>query len=138
SPVAVLFHLVRGNNRDRRWGFGGGLFASRRPCDTEFLEVLQAQGKYISRFFCGPFTSAQLCSERAEQQQTGGQIPTNIERPSERFPATDRVHGFGLVETSPECLRPAMLHQMMADVLHSARRSLEKWAGIETGVALED
>ena len=85
-----------------------------------------------------PSTSAQLCFKRAEQQQTGGQIPTNKEGPLKRIAATDRVHGFGLVETSPECLRPATLHQMMADLLHSARRSLEKWAGIETGVALED
>ena len=80
-----------------------------------------------------PSTSAQLCFKRAEQQQTGGQIPTNKEGPLKRIAATDRVHGFGLVETSPECLRPATLHQMMADLLHSARRSLEKWADMATG-----
>ena len=66
SAVAVLFHLICGDNRDGRRRFGGGLFASRCPCDTEFLEVLQAQGKDIGWFFLGAFSSAQLCSERAE------------------------------------------------------------------------
>src|SRR5207247_9032870 len=108
-------------NRVRR--FGGEWFASRRTCDTEYLEALPDQAKYI--LLCGSdFSSTELCSERAEQQQTSGHIPTNTERPSERSPTMNRLHAFGLGRVWYVLL--PTLHQMMADLLYNARGSLEK------------